>query len=82
MFSSRRAEQRRITVLRWLHDQGESGGYELWRDTGIRLFRLYPLLARLEAQGLVSRTWKGEPSRVLYALTEKGTQEVQRSRPD
>ena len=52
-------------------------GYELARQTGLRSGTLYPLLIRLEAQGLLEAEWQqspgsGRPPRHAYRLTASG----------
>jgi DNA-binding PadR family transcriptional regulator len=75
MFSSRAATERRLRLLRWLDEQGESGGYEMSRGAKIRLYHLYPLLTKLENLGIVSRRWtEGDRPRVMYKLTAAGEQ--------
>jgi len=54
-----------------------SYGYELSSLTGIRSGTLYPLLIRLEAQGLLEAEWQppavlGRPPRHSYRLTAAG----------
>lgn len=75
MFSARAADERRLRLLRWLSQQGESGVYEMWKGTKLRVYRIYPLLTKLENQGIVSREWtEGEKPRVMYKLTHRGEQ--------
>ncbi len=67
---------------------GESHGYaiaEFLRQHGfvrIKGGTLYPLLKRLEDQGLVEHTWQHDqsgPGRKQFAITEPGRNELQRS---
>jgi PadR family transcriptional regulator, regulatory protein PadR len=67
---------------------GESHGYamiEFLRSHGFPRTRggtLYPLLKRLEEQGLVQYVWQhveAGPGRKQFALTEQGRQELQRA---
>ena len=56
---------------RWSH------GYELTTKTGIRSGTLYPILIRLEAQGVLEAEWRqpvssGRPPRHVYRLTAAG----------
>jgi PadR family transcriptional regulator PadR len=52
-------------------------GYALAKLTGLKSGTLYPLLIRLEAQGLLASQWQavqqqGRPPRHLYRLTSAG----------
>ena len=52
-------------------------GYDLAKETGLRSGTLYPLLMRLEDQGLLDAEWQepdrtGRPARHLYRLTPHG----------
>lgn len=52
-------------------------GYDLAREAGLRSGTLYPLLMRLEAQGLLEAEWQpaampGRPPRHAYRLTAAG----------
>lgn len=52
-------------------------GYDLSRETGLASGTLYPLLARLQAGGLLEAEWQapaepGRPSRHVYRLTAEG----------
>lgn len=52
-------------------------GYELAQASGLRSGTLYPLLIRLEAQGLLEAEWQqptgpGRPPRHAYRLTAAG----------
>jgi PadR family transcriptional regulator PadR len=67
---------------------GESHGYaiaEVLRSHGfvrIKGGTLYPLLKRLEDQGLVGHTWQHDqagPGRKQFALTEQGRHELERA---
>ncbi|MBC2651336.1 PadR family transcriptional regulator [Novosphingobium flavum] len=54
-----------------------SHGYELARLAGVKSGTLYPLLIRLEAQGLLEAEWqqpteRGRPPRHAYRLTAQG----------
>ncbi|HEV8250978.1 MAG TPA: helix-turn-helix transcriptional regulator [Gaiellaceae bacterium] len=49
---------------RWRH------GYDLSRETGLASGTLYPILARLEARGLLEARW--EQRRHVYRLTGDG----------
>jgi PadR family transcriptional regulator PadR len=52
-------------------------GYELSKLTGLKSGTLYPLLMRLEAQGMLASRWgaprgPGRPPRHMYRLTRAG----------
>jgi PadR family transcriptional regulator PadR len=52
-------------------------GYELTKETGLKSGTLYPLLMRLNDQGLLDSRWKesdqpGKPPRHMYRLTAGG----------
>ena len=52
-------------------------GYEIMQVTGIKPGTLYPMLARLEDQGVLTSQWQetsieGRPPRHMYSLTETG----------
>jgi PadR family transcriptional regulator, regulatory protein PadR len=52
-------------------------GYDLMAQAGVQSGTLYPLLMRLEAQGLLEARWEespqpGRPPRHLYRLTAAG----------
>jgi PadR family transcriptional regulator PadR len=52
-------------------------GYDLSRETGLKSGTLYPLLMRLENQGLLETKWtdsgqRGRPPRHLYRLNSRG----------
>ncbi|MDQ4047397.1 MAG: PadR family transcriptional regulator [Actinomycetota bacterium] len=66
---------------------GESHGYaiaEVLRQSGFTRIKggtLYPLLKRLEDQGLVEHTWlhdQAGPGRKQFTLTEQGRRELDR----
>lgn len=61
-------------------------GLELVRMTGLKSGTLYPLLDRLEGDGLVSSRWEdsaptelGRPRRRLYRLTGHGSHEARQT---
>jgi PadR family transcriptional regulator, regulatory protein PadR len=67
---------------------GESHGYaiaEVLRRHGFTRLKggtLYPLLKRLEDQGLVEHTWQHDqagPGRKQFAITEQGRNELERT---
>ncbi|WP_461456883.1 PadR family transcriptional regulator [Parasphingorhabdus sp.] len=52
-------------------------GYEIMKTAGIKPGTLYPMLARLEDQGLLNSEWEktgveGRPPRHIYCLTQAG----------
>lgn len=52
-------------------------GYDLMKETGLHSGTLYPLLMRLNEQGLVEAEWReperrGRPARHAYRLTSAG----------
>ncbi len=56
-------------------------GYDLMKASGLPSGTLYPMLARLQEQGLVSSAWEptgtdasGRPARRYYRLTDEGIQ--------
>lgn len=56
-------------------------GFDLSRRTGLKSGSLYPILARMEAGGLVTSSWEevdpaaeGRPRRRYYRLTDDGAQ--------
>lgn len=68
------------------HEDGLHG-YDITRQAGVRPGTLYPMLARLEAQGLVTAEWRpsveaGRPPRHVYRLTATGVAFARRMRED
>lgn len=56
-------------------------GYDLARVTGLKSGTLYPLLMRLNAEGLLEAEWRppaepGRPARHVYRLSDAGMQFV------
>jgi PadR family transcriptional regulator PadR len=57
-------------------------GYELTQKSGVRSGVLYPILARMLAEGWLSDGWEtpgtteGRPPRRYYELTDKGKREL------
>jgi DNA-binding PadR family transcriptional regulator len=51
-------------------------GYDISRDTGVKSGTLYPILMRLEENGLLESDWEtseaGRPPRHIYRLTRTG----------
>lgn len=65
---------------------GWSHGYDLARIAGVKSGTLYPLLIRLEAQGLLEAEWQqpsenGRPPRHAYRLTARGVELAQANPP-
>jgi DNA-binding PadR family transcriptional regulator len=70
-------------VLAALLGSGEEWrhGYDLSRETALKSGTLYPILMRLEQQGLLEAVWEdepvpGRPRRHLYRLTGTGVEEA------
>ncbi|ASU79999.1 PadR family transcriptional regulator [Actinopolyspora erythraea] len=70
-----------LAVLALLAESGEDYGYTLVRRLdeaglpGMRPGTLYPLLNRLDSEGLVRSEWRagsGGPGRKFFLLTERG----------
>lgn len=61
---------------------GRHWGYALMQESGVRSGVLYPILARMLADGWLSDGWEnpattgGRPPRRYYELTEKGKHEL------
>jgi DNA-binding PadR family transcriptional regulator len=60
-----------------LHPRSWQYGYELSKLTGLKSGTLYPLLMRLDDQGLLESCWReperaGRPPRHAYRLTASG----------
>jgi PadR family transcriptional regulator, regulatory protein PadR len=61
---------------------GKHWGYSLMQESGVRSGVLYPILARMLADGWLSDGWEnpattgGRPPRRYYELTEKGKREL------
>jgi PadR family transcriptional regulator PadR len=63
-------------------------GFDLLRRTGLKSGSLYPILARMEAEGLVTSSWEdvnpseeGRPRRRYYELTGAGADLARKFRP-
>lgn len=70
-------------------DENKDGlhGYDIMQMTGVKPGTLYPMLARLEGQGLMAAHWApsaetGRPPRHIYQLTAKGRVFVQELRKE
>ncbi|MBK6789045.1 MAG: PadR family transcriptional regulator [Betaproteobacteria bacterium] len=67
-----------LTVVAALADTDDwRHGYDLMAQAGVKSGTLYPLLMRLEAQGLLDARWvdspqAGRPPRHVYRLTAAG----------
>lgn len=64
-------------LIALLSAQQSLHGYEIMQVTGIKPGTLYPMLARLEDQGMLASRWQetsveGRPPRHMYSLTEAG----------
>jgi PadR family transcriptional regulator PadR len=77
-----------LAVLATLQSAGTSYGYALIQSltrsgvTDLKGGTIYPLLARLEQDGLVSNEWRaggGGPGRKYFTITPPGMQELARS---
>ena len=71
--AARRLFQELASPWSWRH------GYDLARVTGLKSGTLYPLLIRLNADGLLEAEWRasdepGRPPRHVYRLTQSGLQ--------
>lgn len=67
----------RLALISLLSAPDGMHGYEIMQTAGIRPGTLYPMLARLEDQGLLSSRWEeprtdGRPPRHIYSLTQAG----------
>jgi DNA-binding PadR family transcriptional regulator len=68
-----------LSVLEALAAQPQAWryGYQLLKETGLKPGTLYPLLIRLNGQGLLEAEWRpslqaGRPPRHAYRLTSQG----------
>ena len=78
---------RRVLVEFLADPHGPHYGLEIARRTGIGSGSLYPVLARLEGNGLVSGEWEsidaaaeGRPPRRYYRLTASGREMAEEAR--
>jgi PadR family transcriptional regulator, regulatory protein PadR len=73
-----RATRQTLDVLAAFLDAPRSWqyGYDLSRETGLKSGTLYPILMRLEENGLLDARWEtnetGKPPRHMYRLTSQG----------
>jgi PadR family transcriptional regulator, regulatory protein PadR len=71
-----------IAVAIMSDPSGKHWGYALMQESGVRSGVLYPILARMLADGWLSDGWEdpaaigGRPPRRYYELTEKGRGEL------
>ncbi len=78
MSRSRALSPQALAVVAVLADtSGWRHGYDLMAQAGVKSGTLYPLLMRLEAQGLLQARWvdspqAGRPPRHVYQLTPAG----------
>lgn len=77
-----------LFVLRLLHERGASHGYAVVRDLKelgsvvAGESTVYPVLKRLESDGLVQATWSNEPfekPRKYYRITAAGCEFLERA---
>jgi PadR family transcriptional regulator PadR len=74
----RALSQQALAVVAVLSDSHEwRHGYDLMAQAGVKSGTLYPLLMRLEAQGMLQARWvdspqPGRPPRHVYRLTPAG----------
>ncbi|MBV9762764.1 MAG: helix-turn-helix transcriptional regulator [Acidobacteriaceae bacterium] len=73
--TSRQTRELLSAMLR--HPRAWQYGYELSKQTGLKSGTLYPILIRLEDQGLLESRWQepeqmGKPPRHAYKLTANG----------
>lgn len=69
-------------------DEGLRYGFDIAEATGLRGGTVYPILRRLEDEGLVASTWEaasigrreGRPSRKYYRLLQRAKPVVQEAR--
>lgn len=67
----------KLALIALLNAPESLHGYDIMQITGIKPGTLYPMLARLEDQGMLSSKWQepsleGRPPRHIYSLTEAG----------
>ena len=78
MSRPRALSQQALAVVAVLADTNEwHHGYDLMAQAGVKSGTLYPLLMRLEAQGMLQARWvdspePGRPPRHVYKLTPPG----------
>jgi DNA-binding PadR family transcriptional regulator len=78
MSRTRALSQQALAVVAVLADSHEwRHGYDLMAQAGVKSGTLYPLLMRLEAQGMLQARWvdspvPGRPPRHVYKLTPAG----------
>jgi PadR family transcriptional regulator, regulatory protein PadR len=78
MTRARALSPQALAVVTALADSNEwRHGYDLMAQAGVKSGTLYPLLMRLEAQGLLEACWvespqAGRPPRHVYRLTAAG----------
>ena len=82
MNRSRALSPQALSVVAVLADSDDwRHGYDITRKAGVMSGTLYPLLMRLEAQGLLEARWMestqaGRPPRHIYRLTAAGREWV------
>jgi DNA-binding PadR family transcriptional regulator len=81
MSRQRRCSAQTLSLLAALIEQPRSWqhGYALSKQTGLKSGTLYPVLMRLEEQGLLESSWvesqlSGRPPRHVYRLSRAGVE--------
>lgn len=81
MARTRRPSKQKLLLLGALFDRAPQWchGYDLMKQTGLLSGTLYPLLMRMQEEGLVQAQWcapeqPGRPARHVYRLTATGLQ--------
>lgn len=76
---SRKLSPQTLRVLSALAEARDNGRYglEISQSTNLKSGALYPILARLDARGLIEGEWRdpdrpGRPARHIYRLTAEG----------
>lgn len=89
MTRTQNASRQTRTVLAALLERPHAWryGYDLSKETGIKSGTLYPLLIRLNDQGLLQAEWReaakpGRPARHAYRLTNAGRELAAAHQPE
>lgn len=78
MNRSRAPSPQALVIIEILaYTDGWCHGYDIMAQAGVKSGTLYPVLMRLESQGLLEARWeeslqRGRPPRHVYRLTETG----------